>query len=69
MPRFSNVNHLNCREFLTAARYIFYLGINKLYVYVVVYAMHVKSQNIDGGATETNGGASAPVGPRVATPL
>ena len=27
------------------------------------------SQNIDGGATEANGGASASVGPSVATPL
>ena len=25
--------------------------------------------NIDGGATEADGGASAPVGPSVATPL
>ena len=31
--------------------------------------MHVISQNIDGGATEADGGASAPVGPSVATPL
>ena len=31
--------------------------------------MHVTSQNIDGGATEADGGASAPVGPSVATPL
>ena len=34
-----------------------------------VYTMHVISQNIDGGATEADGGASAPVGPSVATPL
>ena len=31
--------------------------------------MHVISQIIDGGAIEANGGASAPVGPTVATPL
>ena len=35
----------------------------------LVYTMHVTSQNIDGGATEADGGASAPVGPSVATPL
>ena len=27
------------------------------------------SQNIDGGATEADGGASTPLGPNVATPL
>ena len=37
--------------------------------HIVVYTMHVISQNIDGGATEADGGASAPVGPSVATPL
>ena len=31
--------------------------------------MHVISQIIDGGATEADGGASAPVGPSVAMPL
>jgi len=31
--------------------------------------MHVISKNIDGGATEADGEASAPVGPSVATPL
>ena len=31
--------------------------------------MHVISQIIDGGATEADGGASAPVCPSVATPL
>ena len=31
--------------------------------------MHMISQNIDGGATEADGGASAPVGQSVATPL
>ena len=31
--------------------------------------MHVISQIIDGGAIEADGGASAPVGPSVATPL
>ena len=37
--------------------------------YVVVYTVHVISQIIDGGAIEVDGGASAPVGPTVATPL
>ena len=40
---------------------------------IVVYTMqaciHVICQDIDGGATEADGGASAPVGPSVATPL
>ena len=31
--------------------------------------MHVIKQNVDGGATEADGGTSAPVGPSVATPL
>ena len=31
--------------------------------------MHVIRKIIDGGATEADGGASAPVGPSVATPL
>jgi len=31
--------------------------------------VHVISQNIDGGAKEADGGASAPMGPSVATPL
>ena len=31
--------------------------------------MHKISQIIDGGTTEADGGASAPVGPSVATPL
>ena len=31
--------------------------------------MHVIKQNVDGGATEADGGASAPVGPSVAMPL
>ena len=31
--------------------------------------VHVVSPNIDGRATEADGGASAPVGPSVATPL
>ena len=30
---------------------------------------HVISCDTDGGATEVDGGASAPVGPSVATPL
>ena len=36
---------------------------------IAVYTMHAISQNIDGGATEADGGASAPVGPSVSTPL
>ena len=36
---------------------------------MVVYTVHVTCQDIDGGATEADGGASAPVGPSVATPL
>ena len=31
--------------------------------------MHVVKQNVDDGATEADGRASAPVGPSVATPL
>ena len=31
--------------------------------------VHVISWGTDGGATEADGGASAPVGPTVATPL
>ena len=38
-------------------------------MYIAVYTMHVIKQNVDGGATEADGGASAPVGPSVATPL
>ena len=34
-----------------------------------MYTVHVTCQDIDGGATEADGGASAPVGPSVATPL
>ena len=34
-----------------------------------MYTVHVIQCNIDGGATEADGGASAPVGPSVATPL
>ena len=37
---------------------------------IVLYELsHVISQNLDGGATEADGRASAPVGPSVATPL
>ena len=36
---------------------------------MVLYTVHVTCQVIDGGATEADGGASAPVGPSVATPL
>ena len=39
-----------------------HISINKVYVYTVLYTVHVISQNIDGGA-------SAPVGPSVAMPL
>ena len=31
--------------------------------------MHMISQNIDGAATEVDGGASTPLGPSVAMPL
>ena len=41
----------------------------KTVTYVAVYTVHVISQIIDGGAIEADGGASAPVGPTVATPL
>ena len=34
-----------------------------------MYTVHVISKNIDGRATEVDGGASAPVGSSVATPL
>ena len=46
-----------------------YIGINQVYTYVLVYTVHMISQNIDGGPTEADGGASAAVGPNVATPL
>ena len=36
---------------------------------MVLYTVHVTCQDIDGGATEANGGTSAPVGPSVAMPL
>ena len=36
---------------------------------MVVYTVHVTCQDIDGGATEADGGANAPVGPSVAMPL
>ena len=36
-------------------------GINEVYANVVVYTVHMISQSIDGGATEADGGASAPV--------
>ena len=36
---------------------------------VLVGLDHVISWDTDGGATEADGGASAPVGPSVATPL
>ena len=36
----------------------------------VLYELsHVISKDLDGGATEADGRASAPVGPSVATPL
>ena len=46
-----------------------------MYIYlctkiIVLYELsHVISKDLDGGATEADGGASAPVGPSVATPL
>ena len=42
---------------------------SKIRSHIVVYTIHVICQDIDGGATEGDGGASAPVGPSVATPL
>ena len=48
---------------------LYNISINKVYVYAVLYTVHMISQNIDGGATEADGGASAPVGPSVAMPL
>ena len=41
------------------------LGIAFMTLSMVVYTVHVTCQDIDGGATEADGGASAPVGPRV----
>ena len=46
-----------------------YIGTNEVYANVVVYTVHMISQSIDGGATGADGGASAPVGPSLATPL
>ena len=45
------------------------MGIAFMTLSMVVYTLHVTCQDIDGGATEADGGASAPVGPSVATPL
>ena len=45
------------------------MGIAFMTLSMVVYTVHVIYQDIDGGATEADGGASAPVGPSVATPL
>ena len=45
------------------------MGIAFMTLSMVVYTVHVTCQDIDGGATEADGGASAPVGPSVATPL
>ena len=45
------------------------MGIAFMTLSMVVYTVHVTCQVIDGGATEADGGASAPVGPSVATPL
>ena len=48
---------------------------NYVYTYlctkiIVLYKLsHMISKDLDGGATEADGGASAPVGPSVATPL
>ena len=44
-------------------------GIAFMKLNIVVYTIHVICQDIDGGATEADGGASVPVGPSVATPL
>ena len=45
------------------------MGIAFMTLGMVVYTVHVTCQDIDGGATEADGGASAPVGPSVAMPL
>ena len=45
------------------------MGIAFMTLSMVVYTVHVTCQDIDGGTTEADGGASAPVGPSVATPL
>ena len=45
------------------------MGVAFITLSMVVYTVHVTCQDIDGGATEADGGASAPVGPSVATPL
>ena len=45
------------------------MGIAFITLSMVVYTVHVTCQDIDGGATEADAGASAPVGPSVATPL
>ena len=49
--------------------YILCMGIAFMTSSMVLYTVHVTRQDIDGGATEVDGGASAPVGPSVATPL
>ena len=49
--------------------YILCMGIAFMTLSMVVYTVHVTCQDIDGGATEADGGASAPVGPSVAMPL
>ena len=41
----------------------------RIWICIAVYTVHVITQNIDGVATEADGGASVPVGPNVATPL
>ena len=45
------------------------MGIAFMTLSMVVYTVHMTCQDIDGGATEADGGDSAPVGPSVATPL
>ena len=45
------------------------MGIAFMTLSMVVYTVHMTCQDIDGGATEADGGASAPVGPSVSTPL
>ena len=45
------------------------MGIAFMTLSMVVYTVHVTCQDIDGVASEADGGASAPVGPSVAMPL
>ena len=45
------------------------MGIAFMTLSMVVYTVHMACQDIDGGATEADGRASAPVGPSVVTSL